>query len=399
MSDPSKTAAEILPLPPWPVFDEDMVEDAAAVLRSGKVNYWTNDIGRRFEEELAAWAGCRHGVAVANGTLALELALSALGVGAGDEVVTTCRTFLASASAAVMRGATPVLADVDRDSENISAETIERCLSPRTKAIIAVHLWGWPCEMDEIMELAEARGIKVIEDCAQAHGARYRGRPVGSLGHVAAWSFCQDKIITTGGEGGMLTTSSKEIWEKSWSFKDHGKSWERVYEAEHPPGYRWLHESFGTNWRLTEMQSAIGRAALRKLGGWTRARVRNASILSERFSDLPALRVARPPEHVDHARYKYSAFVRPSRLKQGWDRDRIMAEIGRRGVPCGSGICGEIYREGAFKSSSLGPAERLPMARELAETSLNFLVHPTLEPEHMEMVAGVAAEVLAEATR
>ncbi len=389
---------KIASLPTWPAFDEEMVEVVAEVLRSGKVNYWTNDIGRRFEEELAASVGCSHGVAVANGTVALELALGALGVGPGDEVITTCRTFIASASSVVMRGATPVLADVDPDSENLSADTIRRCITPKSRAIIAVHLWGWPCEMDGIMELADEHGLAVIEDCAQAHGASYRGRPVGSLGHVAAWSFCQDKIITTGGEGGMLTTSSRELWEKAWAFKDHGKSWERVYETEHPPGFRWVHESFGTNWRLSEVQSALGRVALKRLPEWSAARARHALILSERFEALPALRVTRPPDHVEHARYKYSVFVRPERLKRGWDRDRVMGEIIRRGVPCGSGICGEIYREGAFRRSGLGPAERLPNARRLAETSLNFQVHPTLEREHMEAVADAVAEVMGEAS-
>ena len=255
------------PFPPWPVLEEEEIEAATAVLRSGRLNYWTGNEGRAFEREFAEFTGRKYAIALANGTVALELALHCLGIGSGDEVVVPSRTFIASASCAVMRGATPVVADVDRNSSNLTAETIDSVLTSRTKAIVAVHLAGWPCEMGPILELARARGIAVIEDCAQAHGARYRGRPVGSFGDLAAFSFCQDKNMTTGGEGGMLLTNDLRMWELGWSFKDHGKSYEAVYERNHPPGYRFLHESFGTNWRLTEVQSAIGRVLLRKLPG------------------------------------------------------------------------------------------------------------------------------------
>src|SRR5690606_11358648 len=201
----------------------------------------------------------KYAVAVANGTLALDLALKALNVGDGDEVIVTPRTFLASVSCIVTAGATPVFADVDLNTQAISAETIAPVISAKTKAIIVVHLGGMPADMDPIMELARAHNIFVIEDCAQAHGATYKGKSVGSIGHIGAWSFCQDKIMTTGGEGGMVTTNSKDLWSAMWSYKDHGKSWEAVYEREHPPGFRWLHESFGTNWRMTEIQAVIGR--------------------------------------------------------------------------------------------------------------------------------------------
>ena len=266
---------------PWPYFAEDEIEAAMRVLRSGKVNYWTGQEGQQFEEEFAAFSGCKHAVALANGTVALECALKALGIGPGDEVVTTSRTFIASASCAVMLGARPVFADVDRESQNITAESIRNVLTPRTKAIVAVHLAGWPCEMDDIVALARERGIKVVEDCAQAHGATYKGRPIGSLGDVAAFSFCQDKIMTTAGEGGMVTTNSKELWNAMWSLKDHGKSYDAVYPiARIAPGFRWLHESFGTNWRLTEIQSAIGRLQLRKLPIWVEKRRKHAAMLT-----------------------------------------------------------------------------------------------------------------------
>lgn len=371
------------PFAPWPHFQQEEMEAAAAVLRSGKVNYWTGEEGRLFEQEFAAFTGTRYAVALANGTAALELALYALGIGPGDEVIVPSRTFIASASCAVMRGAVPVCVDVHRESQTVTAETIRPALSHRTKAIIAVHLAGWPCDMDSILSLARPLGIKVIEDCAQALGATYKDRPVGSLGDVAAFSFCQDKILTTGGEGGMITTNDEEVWNRAWSFKDHGKSHQGTDQSQHPAEFRWLHDSFGTNWRLTEMQSAMGRVLLRKLSQMASKRRALANILTKAFSQNPLLRITRPPEEIGHAYYKYYAFVRPERLACGWDRDRVMAAVSAGGIPCFSGSCSEVYLEKAFPDY-MRPRERLKVARELAETSLMFLVHPTLTSENMQ---------------
>ncbi len=385
------------PFAPWPHFEADEIEAAVRVLRSGAINYWTGEEGRRFEEEFAHYAGCAYGVAVANGTVALELALHALGIGVGDEVIVPSRTFLASASCAIMRGARAVVADVDRHSQNLTVDTILPLLTPRTKAIIAVHLAGWPCEMDSILELSHRWGLKVIEDCAQAHGATYNGRPIGSLGDVAAFSFCQDKIMTTGGEGGMLTTNDHSIWERAWSFKDHGKSYDAVYNRSHPPGFRWLHDSFGTNWRLTEMQSAMGRVLLGKLLGSVEARRKHADILSSSFLSIPGLRVTKPPERSGHSYYKYYAFVRPEKLRDGWNRDRIMSAIDAEGIPCFAGTCSEIYLERAFPEN-MRPTTRLDVARELGETSLMFLVHPTLSEGDMLDTCQAVGKVFTVAT-
>ena len=382
---------------PWPFFDEDERTAVDTVLRSGSVNYWTGQEGRAFEREFAEACCRRHGIALANGTVALELALQVLGIGPGDEVVVTPRTFVASAGCIVLRGARPVFADVDPVSQNITAESVERVLSPRTRAVIAVHLAGWPCEMAPLLKLVRARGLSVIEDCAQAHGATYHGRPVGSFGDLAAFSFCQDKIMTTGGEGGMLLMDDEAMWKAAWAYKDHGKSYDAVYNREHPAGFRWLHQSFGTNWRLTEMQAAIGRVQLRKLPQWLERRRRNAAILTDCFREIPALRVTEPP--VGHAYYKYYTFVRPERLKEGWDRDRVMAAIAAEGVPCFSGSCSEIYLEQAFEPAGLRPEERLPVARALGETSLMFLVHPTLTDADMLRACRVVKEVLGLAAR
>jgi hypothetical protein len=380
----------------WPYFAQDEIDAVVRVLESGKVNYWTGQEGRLFETEFAKFAGCKYAVALANGTVALECALKALGIGPGDEVIITSRTFIASASCAVMLGARPVFADVDRDSQNITAESILRVMTPRTKAIIAVHLAGWPCEMNDIVALARERGIKVVEDCAQAHGATHNGRMVGSLGDVAAFSFCQDKIMTTLGEGGMVTIDSEELWNAMWSFKDHGKSYDAVYCRPHLPGFRWLHESFGTNRRLTEVQSAVGRIQLAKLSAWLAVRRRHAAILSDGFSLIRGIRVTCPPAEVGHAYYKYYVFVRPELLRDGWNRDRIMAAVNARGIICQSGSCSEIYLEKAFPPD-MRPAHPLPVAHELGATSLMFLVHPPLRESHMRRTCEVVAEVMAEA--
>jgi dTDP-4-amino-4,6-dideoxygalactose transaminase len=382
---------------PWPYFAPDEVEAASRVLHSGKVNYWTGEEGRLFEEEFAQFAQCRHAIALANGTVALETALKALGVGPGDEVITTSRTFIASASCAVAVGARPVTADVDRESQNLTVETVLPMITPRSKAIVAVHLAGWPCEMDGIMQMAREHGLKVVEDCAQAQGALYKGKPVGSIGDVAAFSFCQDKIMTTGGEGGMLTTNNTGLWERAWSYKDHGKSYDAVYKREHPVGFRWLHESFGTNGRMTEVQSAIGRVALKKVPAWVKTRRKYAAMFNERLAKLPALRIAMPPLHSYHAYYKYYAFVRPELLRQGWNRDRILQAVNAEGVPCLVGSCSEVYREKAFLTERRSRT-RLPVVKELGETSLMFLVHPTLQTEDIEYACCVIERVMALAT-
>ncbi|MBZ5647605.1 MAG: DegT/DnrJ/EryC1/StrS aminotransferase family protein [Acidobacteriia bacterium] len=386
------------PLPPWPYFAPDEVEAAAAVLRSGKVNYWTGEHGRCFEREFADFVGCRHAVALANGTVALEAALYALGIGPGDEVIVPSRTFIASASCAVMRGATPVMADVDRDSGTLTAAAVRAALTSRTRAIVAAHLGGWPCDMGPILDLARERGIKVIEDCAQSLGATYNGRPTGSLGDLAAFSFCQDKIMTTGGEGGMVTGNDPALVEKIWSFKDHGKSWDACYNRQHPPGFRWLHECFGTNWRMTEMQSALGRATLPKVPEFLRIRRRNAQVLIDRFSRIPSLCVPVPSAGFGHACYRLYAYLDPARLSPGWDRDRIMDAITAEGIFCQSGSCSEIYLEKAFPPE-MRPAGRLPVARELGDTSLMFLVHPTLSEQDMADTARAVEKVMAVAGR
>ncbi len=383
---------------PWPSFTEEEADAIQKVLLSNKVNYWTGTEGREFEKEFAAYVGTEYAVALANGTVALDVALKALGIGEGDEVIVTSRTFLASVSSIVNAGAKPVFADISPDSQNITPENAEALITPATKAVICVHLAGWPCEMEGFTALAEEYGLYIIEDCAQAHGAKYRGSSVGSIGHVGCWSFCQDKIMTTGGEGGMVTTNDRGLWSKMWSYKDHGKSWEAVYERQHPPGFRWLHESFGTNFRMTEMQAAIGRIQLRRMSEWHKARLSNAKKIWQSAADLPGLRVPLLPGHIQHAAYKCYLFVKQSELLPGWNRDAIMDAINTLGVPCFSGSCSEVYLEQAFDGTCWRPENRLPVAKELGETSLMFLVHPTLSDAAIMKTCEVLRETMLIAT-
>ena len=386
--------------PAWPQYDPAQLDAAAAVLSSGRVNYWTGDQGRAFEAEFATYCGVRHAVALANGTVALELALRVLGVGPGDEVIVPPKTFIATASAVVMCGATPVFADIDPVSQCLDPAAIEPLLTTRTRAVIVVHLGGWPADMEAIVEIAHRHGLAVIEDCAQAHGAALRDRKVGSFGDLAAFSFCQDKIMSTGGEGGMLLTNDESLWRAAWAFKDHGKSYRAMFETEPDPQatFRWVHESFGTNWRMTELQAAIGRVQLGLLDDWLEQRRAHAALLEQRLGAIPGLIIPRVPDEVEHARYKFYAFVDPDRLSEGWSRDRILHAINAEGVPCFSGSCSEIYREKAFADAGVAPAQALPVAHRLSGTSLMLLCHPTLAVDDVQDMADAVAKVMLAAT-
>lgn len=388
------------PFSPWPSFTAEERDAVAGVLMSNKVNYWTGQECRAFEREFAEWAGTKHAIALSNGTLALDLALKGLGIGPGDEVVVTPRTFIASASCVINAGATPVFADVDADSGSISPATVSAVLTEKTKAVIPVHIGGWPADMPGLMASAADHDLKVIEDCAQAHGAAIDGKAVGSFGHAGAWSFCQDKIMTTGGEGGMVTTDDPDLWSMMWSFKDHGKSWDAVYNRNHRPGFRWVHESIGTNWRMLEMQAVIGRIQLKRMTEWTARRTAISTAIAGALAPFAsAVRVPAPAADVTHAYYRQYAYVRTDGLKDGWDRDRIVAEANELGLPLLHGTCSEVYLEKAFEGTGYRPPERLPVAHELGETSLMFLVHPTLADAEVTKTCDVITDVFSRASR
>jgi dTDP-4-amino-4,6-dideoxygalactose transaminase len=385
--------------PKWPVHEDDELRAVEQVLASGQVNYWTGREGVRFEQEFVDYLGVKHAVAVSNGSVALGLALRTLDLNNGAEVIVTPRTFIASVSEIILAGGVPVFADIDPESQNISAQTIEPLIGPRTEAIMTVHLAGWPCDMPAINELATAHGLAVIEDCAQAHGATIGEKKVGGWGDVAAFSFCQDKIMSTGGEGGMLVTNDQETWSRCWSFKDHGKSPELMTAQPSGNAFRWVHGSIGTNGRMTEVQAAIGRCQLGKLDGWLDRRRANVHRLNACLGDISALRTTIPPKDIGHAYYKYYCFIRPEALKDSWSRDRILSELAREGIPAGSGACPEVYLEAAFSESGCRPERRLPAAQELGETSIMLPVHPPMSEIHMQQMADAFSRVMSSATR
>ncbi|MEC9402667.1 MAG: DegT/DnrJ/EryC1/StrS aminotransferase family protein [Pseudomonadota bacterium] len=384
----------------WPVYTDEEIDAVTGVLRSGKVNAWTGPDVFAFESEYCDYTGAAHAIAMANGSVTLDTALRILDIQPGDEVIVTPRSFVASASCVLLAGGIPVFADIDPDSQNITPETIAPLITSRTVGILPVHLAGWPCDMDGILALARAHNIWVIEDCAQAHGAMIGERHVGTLGDFGSYSFCQDKIISTGGEGGMLLTDNPDLWSRAWSFKDHGKGYATVFEKDHLPGFRWLHDSGpGTNLRMAGPSAAIGRIQLSRLAETRAHRTRNALTLAEILSGSSVLRVPVPTQSLTHAYYRFYAFVRPEAMADSWSRDRILAEIAEAGLPAFSGSCSEIYKEAMFRDRGLGPDKPLPVARQLGETSLAFLVDTTWEQERIielaEKVVSIADRSLA----
>ena len=382
----------------WPSYTSEEADAAHKVLLSNKVNYWTGSECREFEKEFAVWSNSKYAVALGNGTLALDSAFKALDITVGDEVIVTARTYIASVTSIVNAKAIPIFVDVDLNSQNITPESIRSKITNKTKAIVCVHLAGWPCEMDGIMDLANEFNLFVIEDCSQAHGAMYKGKSVGSIGNIGCWSFCQDKIMTTGGEGGMVTTNDKSLWSKMWSYKDHGKSYEAVYQQKHPEGFRWVNESFGTNWRMTEMQGVIGRIQLKRMSDWHTKRFNNANEIWNTSRQCKGLRVPNIPDYIKHAAYKCYVYVELNKLKKEWNRDKIIKEINTLGVPCYSGACPEVYLEKAFDNTGLRPKERLINAQELGESALMFLVHPTLSNDEIKKTCDAITSVMNQAT-
>ena len=385
-------------LPPWPYYSEKQIKIVSEVLSSGKVNYWTGKITSDFEKSFSKHCNCKYSVAVSNGTVALSLAYQALNIRPGDEIITTPRTFIATSSSAVRLGGIPIFSDVELDSGNITANNIEPLITSKTRAITVVHLAGWPADMKSIKDLAKSKNIYLIEDCSQAHGAgifiNENFNPVGSFGDISTWSFCQDKIITTGGEGGMISTNNKDIWQKIWSLKDHGKTIEKVKYTKHPFGYRWLHDHFGSNYRLTEMQSALGKYQLTKLSEWLKIRNRNASVFADKFKNISCARIALPSSNLRHAWYKFNFFIKINNLKTDWDRDRIIQEIIKSGFPASQGGCSEIYLEKCFKDANLSPIKRLTNAKELGETCIQLLVHPTIDENIINEYANSVKNIL-----
>jgi dTDP-4-amino-4,6-dideoxygalactose transaminase len=273
----------------WPNFDEKAIKAVEDVLRSGKVNYWTGPKGMEFEKKFAEWQGSKYAISVATGTAALHVALTAMGIGPGDEVIVPSYTFIASSFSIVQAGAIPRFADVNIEDHCVSVESAEKLVNARTRAIMPIHLYGNVCDMDKIWAFAKKHHLLVIEDNAEAFGGSYKGKKTGTLGDIAGCSFCQNKTFTTGGEGGMVTTDNEKYAWTARSFRDHGydvKTRLSLLELEQKLPY--IHNMVGWNYRMTEMQSAIGLAELERMDNWNMPiRRRNAKIIIDKIKDLP----------------------------------------------------------------------------------------------------------------
>ena len=361
----------------WPLMNSKMINSVADVLTSGKLNQWNNSAVKEFEKKYAKYVGCNYAVAVFNGTVALELCVKTLGIKEGDEVIVTPRTFLASASCCAWYGIKPVFVDVDKNSQNITLETIKSAITNKTKAVILVHLAGWPCDLEEICCFCREKGIYIIEDCAQAHGAKYKGKSVGRWGDNNAWSFCQDKIITTGGEGGMITTNCPHLFKRAWSLKDHGKGYDTVFNTKHPSGFRWLHKNIGTNWRMMPMQAVIGSHALDELESWVQHRRGIATLYNDELKNIEGIRLTIPPDYIYHSYYKYYFFLNPDRFN--CSRDELIEQINKEGVFCQVGSCSEIYKEDALKHYA--PNNQLQITQNLFKTALLLKCDPCISIE------------------
>ena len=388
---------------PWPYFDDKQINQVTNILKKGAVNSWYGNETKNFEKEFALWSNNKYAIALANGSLALSSAYLSLNIGEGDEVITTPRTFIATASSLSLLKAKPIFADVDINSGNITAKTIEPLINKKTRAISVVHIGGWPAEMIEISKLAKQYKLSLIEDCAQSHGGQIKigknFQSVGSFGDIAAWSFCQDKIISTGGEGGMVTTNKENLFKKVWSIKDHGKSYDLVKEKTNSDSFRWLHEGLGSNFRITEMQSAIGRLQLKLMNDWHKKRTRNALILIDALKELSNVRIPIPPDNVIHAWYKFHCYIKEESLSTDWNRERIIKEIKKQSYPAFSGSCSEIYLEKCFEGYQKSTPSYCKNARDLGRTSLMFLIHPTITLAEMKAYSIVIKNVLIRAKR
>jgi dTDP-4-amino-4,6-dideoxygalactose transaminase len=370
------------------MYSKSQIQSVTSILKKNKTNYWTGDHGRLFVREFSKYHSVKYSVCVSNGSVALEIALRALALKAGSSVLVTPRSFVISASCVLNMGLKPIFADVDLNG-NVNIEGIKKAYKPGVKAIIVVHLNGLSCDLDPIVKFAKEKKLYLIEDCSQAHGAIYKGKKVGTFGDIAIWSFCQDKIISTGGEGGMISTNSKKLWLTCWSIKDHGKNYNSVFYKKHKTGFRWLHDNLGSNYRMTEMQAAIGRIQLKSLDNQLKIRNAIANIYLSELKDYyqkyhllqkpdfkcqtcPFKQNEKKCKKCLHAFYRLNLFINKNKIKQ----IKLIEQFNKNKINCSVGSCPEIYREKIFKKLKFYPKKRLSNAKLLGETSLMFPIDP-----------------------
>tara|TARA_B100000900_G_scaffold400922_1_gene405044 strand:- start:5727 stop:6899 length:1173 start_codon:yes stop_codon:yes gene_type:complete len=381
----------------WPSFTKEEGDAVKRILLSNKVNYLFGGEGKRFEKNFSDFTNSKFSLALANGTLALDLCLRAIGIKKGDEVIVTGRTFIASASCISLLGGKPVFVDVNINSQNIDLISIKKALTKKTKAVICVHFAGFPCDMPSIIKFAKHNKLFVIEDCAQAHGARIAGKSVGSFGDINAWSFCNDKIMTTGGEGGMITTNNPSLFKKAASFNNHGKNLTKFFDLSDKKisMFPYIHDSLGLNYRMTEMQSAIGNIQLSRIQKWNQIRNRNAEVIINKIKNLNIVKVPKINSEFNHAFYKLYLVLQSEFIKSGFSRDDIIDEITKRGVSVSFGASGRVFLEKGFKTYKTIP-KGLPNSTYLEQNSLMFEVHPTITLEEIRLTASKIYDVLLE---
>ena len=340
-----------MPNKDYPYYPPKLIHKINRTLKSGKVNYWTGNEGVMFEKEFSKYVGNKYSIAVANGSVALELALKALDLKKKDEIIVTPRSFVISASCVINLGLKPVFADVDQNG-NLSIEGIKKSFNKNVKAIIVVHLNGLPCNLNPIIKFTKKNKIKLIEDCSQAHGAKYNNKSVGSFGDISTWSFCQDKIISTGGEGGMISTNNKKIWKKCWSSKDHGKNYYSVFHKKHKLGFKWLHDNYGSNYRMTEFQAVIGRYQLKYLDAQIKKRnkiaekiINSLKLFWSKYNLISEPNFKRDCKKYTHAFYRLNFYINIKKK----DKIKLLKYLQRKKINCNEGPCPEIYKEKIFK--------------------------------------------------
>ena len=388
------------------MYDQKQIQKVSQVLKKNKTNYWTGNECRKFEKEFSNYHGIKYSVTVSNGSVALELALKALNLKKKDLVIVTPRSFVISATCVLNLGLKAVFADVDENG-NLSIEGIKKTYNKNVKAIIIVHLNGLPCDLDPILKFVKKNKLFLIEDCSQAHGAIYKNKKVGAFGHISTWSFCQDKIISTGGEGGMISTNSKKLWLKIWSMKDHGKNYNSVFYRKHKIGFKWLHDQLGTNYRMTEMQATIGREQLKLLNQQLKKRNLIANLYLSQLKDYykkykilsePNFKCRTCPSRKNntrcnkctHAFYRLNLYINPRKINQ----NKLIRDINRNNINCIVGSCPEIYREKIFHKLNLSPKKRLVNAKLLGETSITFPITPYKSLRKVKLEINVIKKIL-----
>ena len=369
----------------WPSYPNILVNSISSLFKTGLVNYLIGNNGKSFEKEFSKKMGIKYSAAVSNGSIALEIALLSLGIKKNDEVIVTSRSYNSSASSILRVGAKPIFCDIDSNTFNICTKSLKSKITKKTKAILCVHLYGYPCEIFKIKKIIKNSQIKIIEDCSQAHGAKIKNKPVGCFGTIGIWSFCYDKIISTGGEGGMISTNSKTIYSKIWSLKEIGKDYNKFYKNRKSINFPYIHDHVGTNARMTEVQSLIGRYQLKNLDSYIRIRNRNALILSSYLNDIKKINIPVIPKNITHAFYRYTITIQSELKNPSNIRNNIIRKIISKKIFCNVGGCPEIYNEKPF-NLDLNASKNIKVANIIGKTSISFLVDNTISIKNMNVI-------------